>query len=215
MIGIYKITSPNGAVYIGQSWVLEERIKSYMYKKCVGQYKIHRSIVKYGWKNHIWEIAHILPLDVTQEILDRYETLYWQSYKDCGIEMLNLKEPGKGGRHSEETKAKMKEAKKINPGGPKVGYKHTEEAKKKMSISRLGKPSSKKGTHLLKPVKTLATGRKPYSPESIERYRLSSIGRIVSEETKAKLRGPRSEERKKNQSNAIKLWWANRKILNY
>ena len=109
MIGIYKIINPKGKVYIGQSWDIVDRRKRYNRLACKKQVKLYNSIKKYGWNNHIFEVCHELPVDITQGILDNYEVLYYNLYKDCNIEMLNIKEPGKGGKHSPETIQKMKD----------------------------------------------------------------------------------------------------------
>lgn len=108
VIGIYKIINPKGKVYIGQSWNILERKRIYNGKHCKLQQKLYNPILKYGWENHIFEIIHELPKDVTQEVLDRYEVLYWELHKDCNINMLNIKTPGIGGKHSKETIIKMK-----------------------------------------------------------------------------------------------------------
>jgi group I intron endonuclease len=105
---IYKITSPTNKIYIGQSWDFIDRIKFYKRLHCKLQTKIYNSLVKYGYDNHIIEIIHTLPEDIKQCYLDSYELLYWQLYKDCDFEMLNIREPGRGGKLSEETKIKIK-----------------------------------------------------------------------------------------------------------
>jgi len=46
--GIYKLTSPSGKCYIGQSVNLEKRILSYARRDCVFQTKIYNAICKYG-----------------------------------------------------------------------------------------------------------------------------------------------------------------------
>lgn len=57
MIGIYKITSPNGRIYIGQSINIEKRWKSYKtLMNSKKQIKLYRSFNKYGYENHIFEI---------------------------------------------------------------------------------------------------------------------------------------------------------------
>lgn len=109
MVGIYKITSPTGRVYIGQSWGIEGRLKYYQRGANKKQCKIYASLKKYGWQAHKFEICHELPKDTTQEVLDNYEILYHDLYKSCGIDMMNIREPGNGGRNSEETRKKMSE----------------------------------------------------------------------------------------------------------
>lgn len=131
MIGIYKITSPSGNVYIGQSWEIEKRIARYRTSAHKKQVKIYNSLQKYGVDKHLFEVVHQLPEDIPQEVLDKYEILYWQLYKDCGIEMLNIREPGRGGRNSEETRAKMKannwNAKHKGENSPHYGKKQSPE----------------------------------------------------------------------------------------
>jgi len=131
MVGIYKITSPINKVYIGQSWTIESRIRSYEKITCEGQRKLFYSLKKYGWESHKFEIVHELPIDISQDILNEYETYYWQQHKDCGYDMLNVREPGSKGKHSLETKQKMRES--------SLGRVNSEESKEKNRLSHLGK----------------------------------------------------------------------------
>ena len=74
MVGIYKITSPTNKIYIGQSWDIKNRWKGYKYtKQNKSINKLQSSFIKYGLKNHIFEIIHELPYDITQNILDNYD----------------------------------------------------------------------------------------------------------------------------------------------
>ena len=43
MVGIYKITSPSGKIYIGQSWNISDRISRYKTIRCKTQGKIYNS----------------------------------------------------------------------------------------------------------------------------------------------------------------------------
>ena len=56
MIGIYKITSPSGKIYIGQSKNIEKRFKAYYKKLGKNQPRLYRSFKKYGIKQHNFEI---------------------------------------------------------------------------------------------------------------------------------------------------------------
>lgn len=103
MVGIYKISSPSGKVYIGQSWNIKYRFSQYK-GSVPNQRLLNRSLKKYGFENHLFQIIHELPYDVEQFIMDSYELLYWEFYRDAGFSMLNLREPGNSRRHSEETK---------------------------------------------------------------------------------------------------------------
>jgi group I intron endonuclease len=119
MKGIYKITSPSGNVYIGQSVNIRRRWSYYRSNKAPGQTSLHRSFLKYGVNSHSFEIVHELPKDASLEVMDAYEILYWECYKNCGVTMLNLREPGMSGRHtSEETLVKLRENRKKQVFGP-------------------------------------------------------------------------------------------------
>lgn len=155
MIGIYKITSPSGKAYIGQSWNIETRFRRYKNLKCKGQRKLYNSLVKYGTDTHMFVIIHKFPSDIRQEVIDEYEKLYWQFYKDCGINMLNIREPGKGGKLSEETKQKLREKDHSYKIGVKqsletiqkrisktIGRKMTDVQRKRISDGKKGKKFS-------------------------------------------------------------------------
>ena len=134
--GIYKITSPNGGVYIGQSWNLYDRLAHYKLGMCKQQTKLHNSIVKYGWSTHRFEVIHNLPRDVEQNVLNNYELLYYSFYRDADFKLLNIKEPnGSRGRHSEETKLKISKL--------RTGIKFSKEHVANMARVRTGKKQSK------------------------------------------------------------------------
>jgi len=102
MIGIYKITNPKGRVYIGQSVNIEKRKVNYgRLQNCKTQTKLYRSLVKYGFSEHIFEI-------VEQCIIEELNTRerYWQDFYNVLEEGLNCRltrADGKSGRLSEET----------------------------------------------------------------------------------------------------------------
>jgi group I intron endonuclease len=104
MVIIYKIISPNNKIYIGQTHSLNRRLKEYKNLRCKSQKKLYFSLQKYGWENHKFEVIHELPFDIDQNTINVYEIFYWQQYKDCGFEMLNVREPGSNGKLSLETK---------------------------------------------------------------------------------------------------------------
>jgi group I intron endonuclease len=94
--GIYKITSPSGKVYIGRSYRIKERWRSYKRMDCKDQNKLFASFAKYGTDNHIFEIIHELPNDISKEVIENYEAIYSDFYKDCGTQFLNLAPTGRG-----------------------------------------------------------------------------------------------------------------------
>lgn len=106
MKGIYKITSPNNSMYIGQSTNIEKRKKCYTPGRCTKQRLINNSLKKYGYKNHVFEILEILPEESSQNHLDVAEIKWFKEFQEKGFRMLNLKECGAGGgKHTEETKS--------------------------------------------------------------------------------------------------------------
>jgi len=123
---IYKFISPSNKIYIGQSWNIVARLSKYKSYSCINQQKLYNSLKKYGIENHYFQIIQELPLDVTQDILDKYEQLYMDLYKDCGFTLLNIRNAGSRGKHSEETKIKLS------------SKKHTKETKIKISKCHLG-----------------------------------------------------------------------------
>lgn len=111
MVGIYKITSPSGGVYIGQSWNIEKRFRGYKYTNPSNskQRVLAASFKKYGIENHLFQVIHELPSDIDQFILDAYEILYWENYKVCE-KMLNCKDPGSRGKHHQKAKQLISES---------------------------------------------------------------------------------------------------------
>ena len=181
---IYKITSPTDKVYIGQSWNWSNRISFYKNNSCKNQVKIYNSLLKYGYANHKVEIVHELPNDISQSILDDYEILYWQFYKDCHVEMLNIREPGRGGKRPKESIEKQRETRKI------TGYKHSQDVLDKISLSNKGKIRT---PEMVEKMKERLRGRK----QSQE-----SINKMV--ETKKRNNKPFTDEHRKHISEALK-----------
>lgn len=180
MVGIYKIESPSGRVYIGQSWNIEQRIKQYKQLKCKRQTAVYNSFVKYGVCNHNIEVVHMLPIDVTQEILNNYEFFYWESYKDVGILLMNVREPGSRGKHSEETKNKMKKS-GLGKNTWTKGSVKSDEQKEHLSKINKGKVFSEDHKNNIKKAK------QNISEETREKLRNAWKNRIVSEDTKQKI----------------------------
>lgn len=144
--GIYKITSPSGKVYIGQSWNIKLRWRNHGKSKHTSY--LYSSIVKYGKESHNFEIVHELPVDCDQKIMNQYEQLYMDLYRNCGIGLLNLKEGGGNGKPSEESKRKTSETMKGMVANNK-GVPHSEEHRLKISIANKGRKPSEKAINAL------------------------------------------------------------------
>lgn len=135
MTGIYKITSPSGKNYIGQSINIEKRFKQYFFLNCKQQYKIYNSLKKYGVENHIFQVIE----ECNIELLNERER-YWQDFYNVIKNGLNLKltkTTDKNGFFSSEIKNKISLANK--------GKTRTEEQIKKMSELSKGRTPYNKG----------------------------------------------------------------------
>ncbi len=75
MVGIYKIESPTGKVYIGQAVDVERRKRTYSKLKCTGQPKLYSSLKKHGFDSHIFEVVE----ECLEEHLNVRER-YWQDF---------------------------------------------------------------------------------------------------------------------------------------
>lgn len=114
MIGIYKITNPEGSIYIGQSKDIDRRI--YEHKSTAiypGKSLISESYKKYGADNHIFEVV-----EECEEHELNIKERYWQDrYIEMGSTMLNsslTKTPDKPFAYSKEYKELKKELKEID-----------------------------------------------------------------------------------------------------
>lgn len=194
--GIYKITSPSGKVYIGQSVNILSRKKRYKYGDSKCQPRIHRSILKYGFENHLFEIIH----ECNQSELNELEIFYIKKF-NCfdTLHGLNLNSGGKKNIVSEETKAKQRLAQIGNKNAAgtvrsladkqllreiNLGKKHSIETRRKMSEAHKGKKMSQQ--FKLKMSK-IHKGKK-ISDEHKNRLRLANKGKKLSEEAKKHLR---------------------------
>jgi group I intron endonuclease len=106
MVGIYKITNPNGRIYVGQSTNIPLRWSKYHKLACKDQPSLYNSLVKHGPKNHIFEIID----RCLESELDKKE-IYWGEYYDVlsNKHLNNRLGRGFGSYDSEETKLKKRE----------------------------------------------------------------------------------------------------------
>lgn len=124
-IGIYRLTSPNGKVYIGQSIDLDKRLCKYKNLNCKVQTKIYRAILKYGWDNFKVDILWSTDDDTNiTYILNQLEEDFVNLYDSVENGYNCRYGGGSKGKHSEESKEKMRIA--------ATGKKASEETKEKM-----------------------------------------------------------------------------------
>lgn len=165
IICIYKITNPDGKVYIGATTDYTQRINAYRITKCKNQIKIFNSLKKWGFENHFFEIVEMCSKEQLREleakygrqfnVLDEYiglndnipkvNKLYSgvsdsvrkkQSENKVGL-YLKDKNPFYNKTHSEETKKTISD---FNKGHKHwVGKSHSIETKQKIKAVRAGK----------------------------------------------------------------------------
>lgn len=160
MIGIYKIISPSGRIYIGQSININNR---WNYYKRISKFnmgpKLYNSLIKYGSKNHIFEIIEECSLEQLNE-----REIYWKKYylDKLGWENVlfcELYDRG-GGPRNEVTKNKISLANK--------GKKFSEEHKSKLSKAKKNKKRSEDIKIKL---------NKPKTPQHIYNMSKSKLGK--------------------------------------
>jgi group I intron endonuclease len=151
--GIYKITNPKGAIYIGSSKHIEKRFAQYKNLRSNEQHKLRNSINKYGYENHNFEILEECELN----LLLKLEREYCIKYDVLNRKNLNLKIPKTGENQkcfSEDVLIKMSKIhkgkeisletrKKISLAN--TGKKRTEETRLKISIANKGEKNSMYG----------------------------------------------------------------------
>ena len=62
MVGIYKITNPEGKAYIGLSKNIEKRWISHKNLQFKGNLKLRNSLNTYPVDSHVWEIIEIIDI---------------------------------------------------------------------------------------------------------------------------------------------------------
>jgi group I intron endonuclease len=200
--GIYKITSPTGKVYIGQSIDIEKRFRIYKrVKPCFAQKTLYQSLMKHGVGAHSFDVLHQLPNDVDDDILNVYEILYIAQHKSCGIKMLNMSNGGRGRACSvsEETKKKISQAHK--------GKVVSEESRIRMSNAQKGGKRSEAHKAALS-----WKGRK--HKEETKR-KIGAKSKLRSGELNCNYGKKRSEETKQKQSEALKGKYVGEKAANF
>jgi group I intron endonuclease len=178
---IYKITSPSGKIYIGQTRNLNARISKYKNLKCKRQFKILNSLKKYGFETHIFETIEQCEF---LELNNRER--YWQDFYDVlgknGLNCILTRTDELPTIFSQETRDKISKAIK----GKKLSKKHIEIIRKTHTGRKASEETKKK-------IGFYSKNRKA-SPETIEKLRKNSsgennpmYGKKHSEESKLKM----------------------------
>jgi len=113
---IYKITNPNNRIYIGQTTNLKERENAYKHGKDKKQKLVYKSILKYGWKEHVFNIIETIESEeYMNAILNSLEKYWIGFYKSNAVRYplslgMNLTDGGdgiRGYKHTRETRDKL------------------------------------------------------------------------------------------------------------
>lgn len=151
LIGIYKITSPSGKIYIGQSKDINKRFNQYF--KIIDSIKkqpiLYNSLKKHGPDSHIFEVLEECEFEQLNIRERYYQDLYiGDGYSLAGTLMnCTLTETSELPRvYSDETLKKMSE-KQSGENHPMFGKTHSDEYKRNMSkkISSIHYCKGKKG----------------------------------------------------------------------
>lgn len=153
--GIYKITNPEGKVYIGLSKDILLRWSHYKNSSSMGSNSLLKNSLKeYGYDKHIFEIKE--HVEFQNELTDqqnnkilRERERYWINFYQSDNIGLNQNRGGCGtSKHSIESKQKISKALKGKPKPSDFGEKrsklfYTDEWRKKLSEASKGKSRGK------------------------------------------------------------------------
>jgi len=191
-IGIYKITSPKGRVYIGQSTDILKRWKSHKHNYKRFNWLLYNSFKKYGFDKHKFEIV----TECASEELNELERYYQEIYNCLGKGGLNCiltKSSDKTGAMSTETKLKLSIALTGKVRTPEqkerlrkivTGRKHSEETKNKIREFGIGRKMPREGV-----IKSVNARRGfKHSDETKKILREKNIGKKMSEATINKMK---------------------------
>lgn len=132
---IYKLTSPSGKSYIGQTIDYQRRMREYLLAPVRYKTKIFKAIRKYKFESFSTEVIQTVNVgkhgkDKALEVLNILEKM-WISKFDSIKTGYNLASGGKDFRHSEESKNKMSKS--------AIGKIVSEETRTRMSIASTGR----------------------------------------------------------------------------
>lgn len=191
IIGIYKITSPSGKIYIGQSKDVLSRQNGYKYVRCKKQYKLYRSLLKYGWEAHKFEVIHYCSVDKLNELEIDYIMMYNCFNTSHG---LNLKDGGQSPL-TQESRDKIRKSLTGRKQSKEliekcrlahIGLKRSEETKIRMSIAMTGISHGALTSEHKQKISTSNKG-KVRSEEARRKYSDAKRNTVVSDITREKI----------------------------
>jgi group I intron endonuclease len=131
VIGIYKITNPKGKIYIGQSINVKYRFDTYrrLGKDVSNSPKLYRSLLKYGYVNHKFELIEECYIELLNDRERFYQDLY--NVVSDGLNCILTKTNTKSGKGNPISEKQKKQISKVHKG--KI---LSEETKEKIKIAR-------------------------------------------------------------------------------
>ena len=132
---VYKITNPNGKIYVGQTYNLKVRIVRYRHLNCDKQRMLYNSFKKHGFENHVIEILEDnLPVECLNE-----REIFWINecksyYKENREFGMNLNKGGNTPVWDKERVEKFSEM-FVGSKNPFYGKTHSKENLEKFSRS--------------------------------------------------------------------------------
>lgn len=129
---VYLITNKiNGKMYVGQtSYTLECRWSEHVsLSKSKVLYTLQKAIRKYGEENFAIETLHVCESKEEMDFAEMFYIALLNTKVSCGYNLTDGGDGCKGHKHSEESRAKIKESR-----AKQVIGKRSEETRRKMSI---------------------------------------------------------------------------------
>lgn len=139
--GIYKITSPSGRIYIGQSKDIEQRWGTYRCSLAKTQRQLRLSFEKYGIENHTFEIVK----ECIEDELNQWEGYYINLFECCDqFKGLNSMTGGHSTKMTPELRKRLSNIKKEIFKNDRDLYNRTVEMLK--SVPKSGRDNAIYGT---------------------------------------------------------------------
>ena len=159
MVGIYKITSPTGKVYIGQAVDIKRRWAEHKltFRTSSNSFsRLYKSFYKHGVDSHTFEVIE----ECLEEELNRRER-YWQDLYEvttqrglnCNLQAVE----NRSGKLAKEVIEQRQKTRMLNGG-----YNFSEEWRKKQSLAKKGKAKTKE--HVEKVVQARREKKVGYKP---------------------------------------------------
>jgi len=165
MTGIYKITSPTGKVYVGQSVNLKRRIRDYT-NNCKSQTRVIDSFNTHGADSHSFMVIEECDISIMND-----RERYWQEFYDvCGDNGLNCLLT-----QTDTKKRKMSDQSKIKMRNSQLGKKHNPETILKMIDYHAKNPMTAEKKHKL----LLANYRKRIDLSNTKYNNLTAVNRSL------------------------------------